>query len=912
MKRVVFCVLLVLVIVSAAQGASGSSEIVAASNAARSAALELAEKVGAYTRRHPDAPGAFSAWAAGVEVVGEPLLVHDYPSLRPSHYVVDLEGAGAASFVVLGRDGDDRWHYFGLSGSRSPRARVTREEAVGLTEGRAGPGRGAGEACVVAIEEGLYWFVPGRAAAGIDDMFVSVHDPTDMITGSADAALLGNALSTAPREALPTARSPQADPGRLSPRDPPPPAWDLDVPHYFQTGPTCGPTSLEMIFDYLGPHIPNDDIAHASDNAGANGHPPSNYVRASHFSYASVAVQDTTLHGYRERPLGYAAFDNSWSDPEHFDDRYTDLKTLISSGHPLFFYRWFDIYGHYSVLKGYDDSTDVFIVHDPDASVGPDAHFNQSYFVDTLWNDPIMPWWPYTCDRWGFIVTPWEVTVTTPDEVAEGETFTVETTVTYPGPHPFEGRDQAHTPTVALSIPWGLELAAGEQHKKSLPEPWVAGSGPAVITWQVTAVTGVAPLTVEAVAEGLISGSCPSYSSYQDWIGGQGRDTLSVVMEQPVTTILVDHAGNGHFASIQEALDVATPGDTVLVSPGTYTGPSNRSLDFGGKAILLLAASGRSETVLDCAGAGPGFVFDGGENASTIVEGLTIINGQASGSYGGGIVCSAGSSPTIRDCTVSGCNASFFGGGVFCEAASSPLLERVVIADNSSITGSGLYCRTGAAPVLNNCTLVANSSNQIAASDASPLITNSIIAASPAGYAVVCQGSADPTTTHSCIFGNAQGDSLCGSYHDNVFADPLFCGLPAGVLTLHDDSPCLPPGNEWGELIGALGAGGCGPTTGVEASALAAFSLMPAQPNPSRGTTALGMALPAPGRVEVVVYDVSGRRVRTLADRAFPSGTHELVWDGRDEAGQPVSGGVYFCCARLGSREASRKLVLMR
>jgi len=47
-------------------------------------------------------------------------------------------------------------------------------------------------------------------------------------------------------------------------------------------------------------------------------------------------------------------------------------------------------------------------------------------------------------------------------------------------------------------------------------------------------------------------------------------------------------------------------------------------------------------------------------------------------------------------------------------------------------------------------------------------------------------------------------------------------------------------------------------------------------------------------RVQAKVYDVSGRLIRTLADRTFAAGRHELVWDGLDNAGHRVERGVYF------------------
>ena len=62
------------------------------------------------------------------------------------------------------------------------------------------------------------------------------------------------------------------------------------------------------------------------------------------------------------------------------------------------------------------------------------------------------------------------------------------------------------------------------------------------------------------------------------------------------------------------------------------------------------------------------------------------------------------------------------------------------------------------------------------------------------------------------------------------------------------------------------------------------------------------------GRIQVRIYDIVGRRVRTLADRVFAAGEHTLTWDGTDDAGQKVPRGVYF--VRSTQREPTRIIVL--
>jgi hypothetical protein len=84
--------------------------------------------------------------------------------------------------------------------------------------------------------------------------------------------------------------------------------------------------------------------------------------------------------------------------------------------------------------------------------------------------------------------------------------------------------------------------------------------------------------------------------------------------------------------------------------------------------------------------------------------------------------------------------------------------------------------------------------------------------------------------------------------------------------------------------------------------------------NPARsGTVGIRFGLAADDRVEAKVFDVSGRLVRLLADRRFAAGEHVLRWDGNDDAGARVPGGVYFTRIRFLARGFSetKKLTLL-
>jgi len=84
------------------------------------------------------------------------------------------------------------------------------------------------------------------------------------------------------------------------------------------------------------------------------------------------------------------------------------------------------------------------------------------------------------------------------------------------------------------------------------------------------------------------------------------------------------------------------------------------------------------------------------------------------------------------------------------------------------------------------------------------------------------------------------------------------------------------------------------------------------EPNPFDGSTVIRYALPVDSRVELVIYNAAGQRVRTLV-RGFQSAGYKSVrWDGRDSAGRKVSPGVYFYKFKAGEFEAIRKLILVK
>ncbi len=83
-------------------------------------------------------------------------------------------------------------------------------------------------------------------------------------------------------------------------------------------------------------------------------------------------------------------------------------------------------------------------------------------------------------------------------------------------------------------------------------------------------------------------------------------------------------------------------------------------------------------------------------------------------------------------------------------------------------------------------------------------------------------------------------------------------------------------------------------------------------PNPFQETTTIAYEVEHPGPVTLTVYDVLGRRVRTLVEADQPSGTYQVQWDGRDTGGQAMAAGTYFYRLRIGQALSSKQAIRVR
>jgi hypothetical protein len=102
--------------------------------------------------------------------------------------------------------------------------------------------------------------------------------------------------------------------------------------------------------------------------------------------------------------------------------------------------------------------------------------------------------------------------------------------------------------------------------------------------------------------------------------------------------------------------------------------------------------------------------------------------------------------------------------------------------------------------------------------------------------------------------------------------------------------------------------------TGITGTPLPAAELRQNYPNPFHPTTTIRYSIQAKEFVSLKIYDVNGTLVRTLVGEMQSAQTEEysVAWDGRNEFGNPVASGIYFCRLATGAFSQTRKMVVLR
>ncbi len=227
------------------------------------------------------------------------------------------------------------------------------------------------------------------------------------------------------------------------------------------------------------------------------------------------------------------------------------------------------------------------------------------------------------------------------------------------------------------------------------------------------------------------------------------------------------------YVTIQEAIDAAVDGNTIIVSPGTYV----ENIDFLGKSIQVISEAGQSSTIIDGNQVGSVVTFDSGEDGSSVIDGFTITNGSAT--LGGGTYCFS-TSPTVSNNLITGNTATDSGGGIYCGGSRGPTIVHNTITGNlAGSSGGGLWSSVPSLTVTNSILW----DNIAAAGPQIGLGTNDVLTIS---YSVVEGGE-------ESVSGGILNWDL-----GMIVADPQFVDPGSDDYHLMAESPCVDAGTNVG------------------------------------------------------------------------------------------------------------------
>jgi hypothetical protein len=341
---------------------------------------------------------------------------------------------------------------------------------------------------------------------------------------------------------------------------------------------------------------------------------------------------------------------------------------------------------------------------------------------------------------------------------------------------------------------------------------------------------------------------------------------------------------------------------------------------------------------IGCVGVPPALILENSIFSNTALQG------------GGGISCDD-SSPRISKNIING-NSSVegVGGGILCVSEFTTIISRNTIYGNSAEKGGGIYCALGFPDLVNN-TISGNESNEGGGlyfdGYCYPVVSNTILWGNTA--ATGAQISLVAGTALDIRYSDVQGgeDSVYVDETSSVdwqggmlVADPLF--RDAGGSDYHlmatacgdsADSPCIDTGDPavqdsildcaWGlgTIRSDMGAyGGGSEVTGVDDPEGApelprTVGLAQNYPNPFNPSTTIGFDLPGAAGIRqpvvLTVYDLRGRKVKTLVSGAREPGRHRIHWDGKNDAGAAVSSGIYLYTLHAEGISLTKKMVLL-